>query len=199
MEAVNDGTPLPATGAGLSLENLLTAPYPAMCDNPAGTLKDGQMKSSSGSVVANAPGSASYQSMAEPMLVNLDGDAKKEAVVAFSCDAGGVTWPQHIVAYDDDWKVLGQLNLGDVAALNRPHKANVRSLSFDERLIVQIESGQTGVPDQRWYGYLSLTGGKLVLNNVTRVATGSQTGDAKPEPTPTTARGPQDPADQSAG
>lgn len=103
-------------GAPLSLSGLLSAPYPAMCQNPAGKLVDGR-KSGGGRGhvrVVTAADPAYHPKAAASRLTDLDGDGHDEIVATFDCDAGGVTWPDVVVVYRQGWRIAGVFDLGEV-------------------------------------------------------------------------------------
>lgn len=170
----NDG----GSGSALTLENLKSAPYPAMCNNPAGTLVNGKnLRGRDGNVAANMPGIGLtyYNPAAKPVLVDLTGDGRKEMVVKFDCDAGGVTWPAQIVVYGPGWKVLGNKSpnvpTGDKAEVDRWSVSGSGVHAYFEH----ATSGEV-----RWEGDITLKGGRL---NITAVDIKDGDDPTQPEPT----------------
>ncbi|MDF8262871.1 hypothetical protein [Luteipulveratus flavus] len=159
-------------GKGLTLAGLRSAPYPAMCDNPAGRLVNGKdLRGRDGNVEANMPGVGMkyYNPGSKPTLLDLTGDGRKEMVVEFFCDAGGVTWPSVIVVYGEGWKVLGSLDLGSVANADAYYgKARVSSWSVGRSGLNVTWRAFQGIDgsESRRTGVLKLRGGRPVMTNV---------------------------------
>ena len=169
----DSGSKATTSSSGLTLDGLKSAPYPAMCQNPAGTLKNGKnMRGHLGNVEANMPGVGMkyYNAGSKPALVDLTGDGRKEMVVEFFCDAGGVTWPSVIVVYGQDWKVLGTIDLAYLANKDAFYgKARVTSWSAGRSgLNVTWKAFQPleGSTDSRRTGVIRVRGGKPVMTDV---------------------------------
>lgn len=187
-------TPTPRGGAGggdaapgrtgrLSVAGLKSAPYPRMCGNPAGRLKDGKHTSPSGNVFVNAPGVMDwYNPGSAPKLVDLDRDGVKELVAEFDCDQGGVTWPTVIVVYRKGWEIVGSINLGTQREYAKPvAKAGVtRWAVAGHGLSVRWKTGESPIPTDSWRGRLVLSAGKPDLVGVTGGPVNTRTS----EPTP---------------
>lgn len=86
-----------------SKEQLKSVSVPSMCDNPAGTLKDGEL-----------PGYYVSLDYAKSKLGQIKPGGGKEAAAVFHCSQGGIGWANHIVFYSSDLKVIGHTDLASV-------------------------------------------------------------------------------------
>lgn len=110
-------TPTPVAQPAVTLDQLLTADVPSLCGHTAGTLVDGVLpglERSTGIVELKAHAAITDGTGRDPgSLVALnpapyaDGLA---AVAAFTCDQGGVEWPDQLVGYDAELNVLGTVD-----------------------------------------------------------------------------------------
>lgn len=86
-----------------SKKQLKSVSVPSMCDNPAGTLKDGEL-----------PGYYVSLDYAKSKLGQIKPGGGKEAAAVFHCSQGGIGWANHIVFYSSDLKVIGHTDLASV-------------------------------------------------------------------------------------
>ncbi|MET9232670.1 hypothetical protein [Lentzea sp. NPDC003310] len=121
------GTPQEAPKQGL--EN---AKVPSLCGHPEGTLQNGRL-----------PGITEHDGFvtSTKLVASADvtGDGKAETAAVFQCSQGGVAWPDVVVVYDDQWAVLGKVELGE---LSDAYQASVD----------QVE-GSGGKLQVRWKSY----------------------------------------------
>ena len=163
-------------GSGeLKAPDLLSAPFPAMCDNPAGRLKEGKAKVGSGNVtLMDRHVSPGYNPSAGPVGLDLDNDGDNEMVAELECDNGGVTWPSVIVVYGDDWKILGSVDLKEQPAYKGQPMSKGRVLSWNvDGNALKVKWGTTDVgpvPTIPWTGRLVLKNGEPQLVDVARGA-----------------------------
>jgi hypothetical protein len=113
-------TPTQMVLAALTLEDLMSAPVPSVCEHPAGTLVDG--------VLPGIDRMEGIVQLTSKMVMAQDGGPDPASFVAFNpaptptalaavavleCDRGGVVWPDVLVAYDYDLNVLASYNSSD--------------------------------------------------------------------------------------
>jgi hypothetical protein len=105
-----------ARGSAVTLQDLLSAPVPALCQHDAGTLVNGQLPpqdSHRGEVMIaknnDEPGN-SYK----VAFGNLTGGDNTDAAMVTDCNAGGVPWSETVQLYTAGPARLGGVNLGDL-------------------------------------------------------------------------------------
>src|SRR3954451_14664239 len=123
----------PATPRPLIPTDLLNAPIPAYCRHAAGKLVNGTLPVKNTRAAADA-GSATVLGVQntgvqntgvqntkafgiQPVLTDLNGDGADELAGVLRCSAGGVSWPDLILAYTAGRTgptLLGSLPMGDV-------------------------------------------------------------------------------------
>ncbi|MGV0779418.1 hypothetical protein [Mycolicibacterium sp. XJ775] len=106
----------PAAGRSVTLQDLLSAPVPALCQHDPGNLVNGQLPPQD-----SHPGSVRIaQRNDEPdrsykvAFGNLTGGANTDAAMVTDCSAGGVPWPETVQLYTAGPTLLGGVNLGDL-------------------------------------------------------------------------------------
>lgn len=106
----------PAAGGAVTLQELLSAPVPALCQHDPGNLVNGklpQQDSHPGQVMIakrnNQPDN-SYK----VAFGDLTGDGNIDAAMVTDCNAGGVPWPETVQLYTAGPTRLGGVNLGDI-------------------------------------------------------------------------------------
>jgi hypothetical protein len=115
--------PRPATGVGtVTMQDLLFAPVPQLCQHDAGRLVNGQLPpqdSHRGQV-----GIAKRYDEAEPSYKvafgDLTGDGNIDAAMVTDCSAGGVPWSETVQLY-----TAGPTRLGGVALSDLTHSREV--------------------------------------------------------------------------
>ncbi|WP_396926372.1 hypothetical protein [Mycolicibacterium sp.] len=110
------GSADPAAGSVVTLQQLLSAPVPALCEHDPGNLVNGtlpQQESHRGHVgIARR-----YDEPGEPYKVafgNLTGADNIDAAMVTDCSAGGVPWPETVQLYTAGPTRLGGVDLGDI-------------------------------------------------------------------------------------
>lgn len=97
----------------VSSASLLEAPVPSLCGFPAGRLSDGHL-----------PGPDGYGGvwLSEPSL-HVFGDLDRvpgvDAAAVVRCNHGGVGWPDNVVMWDSQLRVLGSFTTSDVTGGER--------------------------------------------------------------------------------
>ncbi len=106
----------PVAGGTVTLQDLLSAPVPALCEHDPGNLVNGQLPpqdSHPGQVTI-----AKRNNEADPSYKvafgNLTSGANTDAAMATDCNAGGVPWPETVQLYTAGPTLLGGVNLGDL-------------------------------------------------------------------------------------
>ncbi|MCC6830483.1 MAG: hypothetical protein IT200_03985 [Thermoleophilia bacterium] len=120
-----------------SPDELLNAPVPSACEHPAGTLVDGELPG-----IPDGEGEVVLDTSHVALGAVVPGRGTG-AVAALTCNRGGVGWPQVIVVYDRDLRLLGSLDLLAVTHGGREH---VRRLRLIGR-IAEIQVVNIGRPD----------------------------------------------------
>lgn len=139
-----------------------------------------------GQVNVNIPGLSYYNPAGHPTFVDLDGDGTKELVAEFICDAGGVSWPDVLVAYGPGWKILGSVDLGEVTPGHREHAHVTGWTTANGALSTRwVGFDGAGFNPTHWSGSLRLRGGKLALTGVTQTSVGKSTSPSKTTTTAT--------------
>jgi hypothetical protein len=117
--AVALGTPLAAAHAATPLDD---APVPSLCEHPAGTLVGGQLPG-----IPEGQGGVWLAARDRPGMIKrgrIRGAGDRAAVL--SCFRGGVSWPENIVVYDADKRILGTVRLLEVTKGGRESVARLR-------------------------------------------------------------------------
>ncbi|WP_135457742.1 hypothetical protein [Mycobacterium sp. DL99] len=115
--AIGDADPSPTPGVGtVTLQELMSAPVPALCEHEPGNLVNGQLPPQD-----SHPGSVRIaQRNDEPdrsykvAFGNLTGGSNTDAAMVTDCSAGGVPWPETVQLYAAGPTLLGGVNLGDI-------------------------------------------------------------------------------------
>jgi hypothetical protein len=108
-----------------STRQLLTAKVPSMCDNPAGTLVDGELPNVAGWV------SLDLDNTVLAPLVKRGGTG---AVATVHCNAGGIGWPDHLVFYGANGAIIGHYD-AVVLGVGGSSRASVASISVKARVV----------------------------------------------------------------
>jgi hypothetical protein len=99
----------------VTVEDLMAAPVPGLCQHEAGNLINGQLPLQDPfyGFVSVAPKSAVDDS---PMVAfgDLNGDGADDGAMVTSCSAGGVAWPATVQLYTGGPTRLGGVDLGEV-------------------------------------------------------------------------------------
>ncbi len=122
--AAPDAPPAPT----VDLDALATAPVPSLCEHPEGTLVDGALPG-----IPPENGFVALRATVEPeastdlvATTDLTGDGRPETAAVFACSQGGVNWPNVIVVYDPELRVLGAIDLGDLGESEHAEVESVR-------------------------------------------------------------------------
>lgn len=114
--AREEGQPSESSGGGaVTLDDLLSAPVPALCKHEPGHLVNGKLplqNPSRGEVVVATRSAASNDYLMT--LGDLTTDGKADGAMVVRCSAGGVPWPQTVQLYTAGPKWLGGVDLGDL-------------------------------------------------------------------------------------
>lgn len=116
-------TTVPAAQAATTLtskEQLKSVSVPSMCDNPAGTLKNGEL-----------PGYHVSLDYAKSKLGQIKPGGGMEAAAVFHCSQGGIGWADHIVFYSSDLTISGHIDLASVGV--RAGRQAVKSVSISAK------------------------------------------------------------------
>ncbi|MBN9644700.1 hypothetical protein ACFSSC_08125 [Corynebacterium mendelii] len=89
----------------MTLEDIYNAKVPAMCMHEAGTLVNGELLG-----IPEGHGMQQLDTTVPYAIGDFTGDGVDDIVVQFVCNAGGVSWPNQIVAYSDN-EPLGLLDV----------------------------------------------------------------------------------------
>ncbi|WP_182263227.1 DUF6636 domain-containing protein [Rhodococcus sp. UFZ-B548] len=113
---VSSGAAAEESGAGsVTVEDLLSAPVPALCEHEAGTLVDGRLPLQNpmygGVEIASTPSGSD-----DPFVAfgDITGDGVADGALVTFCTAGGVGWPATVQLYTEGPTLLGGIDLGDV-------------------------------------------------------------------------------------
>lgn len=98
---------------------------PSMCNNPAGKLKDGKL-----------PGYHVELNYPESKLGQIRPGGGKEAAAVFGCSQGGIGWPNHIVFYATDGKIIGHFDTASVGFA--PGRQLISSVSISKKNAVTV-------------------------------------------------------------
>ncbi|MEV6283480.1 hypothetical protein [Kribbella sp. NPDC051770] len=157
--------------SGVSAKSLLRAQAPAQCEHPSGPLVNGALPVADplmqGYVSIRLKG-VQYVSPLPLATTDLNSDGVLDTVVAFSCSAGGVTWPETIAVYGPGPTLIGSVDLGDY--VQAEHSAVDSFQVQGNRIAVRWTSYNGAAFDQqRWSGYLKLSDGKLTVTDRKRI------------------------------
>lgn len=105
---------------------------PALCGNSAGHLIDGKLpKSLHGN---NFGGRAELMRRGDGSAMgayaDINNDGKDEAVIIYSCDHGGISWPDNILVYDNDLNFIREVSVDDRTEY-QPDRSHIRALRWD--------------------------------------------------------------------
>lgn len=166
-----------------------SAQHPAMCEMPAGQLRNGKATHGRGHVLLLGPESG--QGGIAPLQGDLDDDGRPDLLVAFSCDQGAVTWPEVVVAYGAGNKVLGSYDLrNETANPEKQQHANVTYWNYTPArgdMVPGVQLGWTtyqgaGADEHHYKGTFSLVNGRLVLAGVEDTTPEKQSADSPENP-----------------
>lgn len=122
----------------IPVEALDSVWVPSLCGNQAGQLVGGKLPTSlrDPSNGTNSPAGLAHNQDGTPMgaYTDINGDGRTEAVLAYYCDKGGVTWPHTLLFYDNDLNYVGQYNdwkIGGVEA----YKSNITTMRWDDSTV----------------------------------------------------------------
>lgn len=110
---------------GVALAN---APVPALCMHEAGNVVDGELPVEQdpaapdrGFLHLNLEGALSGQ---------FDSDSPLEYVTTVRCSAGGVSWPEHLLIYDDDLSIIADIGIETLWTNEAVWRAGFTSLEW---------------------------------------------------------------------
>jgi pimeloyl-ACP methyl ester carboxylesterase len=159
-------------GTALTVTDLLNAPIPAYCQHRAGRLVNGKLplsQSGEGSMgyatVLNGNGKPF---LVRPVLTDLTRDGVPELVGVLTCSAGGVNWPDLMLAYratPQGPALLGSLSLGDVT---RREHAGVQTMTAGGGGVKLTWASYNGCCffRQTWTGTMRWMGSKLQVEGL---------------------------------
>jgi len=160
-------TVAPAAAPGpLRVSDLLNAPIPAYCQHKAGRLVNGSLPLTVSQGYATVlQGGNSHRFAVAPRLVDITGDHKVELIGVLECSAGGVSWPDLLLAYSPGPKLIGALPLGNVV---KAEHSDVTGMSVSKGTLNVSWRSYEGCCffQKTWTGQLRIVKGKLVLRNV---------------------------------
>ncbi len=106
----------PAGGGTVSLQDLLFAPVPELCQHDAGNLVNGQLppQDSHRGEVMIAKNTTESDNSYKVAFGNLTGGGNTDAAMVTDCNAGGVPWSETVQLYTAGPARLGGVNLGDL-------------------------------------------------------------------------------------
>lgn len=119
----------------IPVEALYSVWVPALCEHQAGYLVNGKLPEhlkerpmTSAHLAKNADGS--------PLgaYTDINGDGRDEAVLAYNCDRGGVSWPLNLIVYDNDLNYITHFNdwqTGQITA----QRSNISSMTWDDSAV----------------------------------------------------------------
>jgi hypothetical protein len=103
----------PPSGGVVTLQDLLSAPVPGLCQHDPGNLVNGQLPpqdSHRGPVMIATHSDNSYK----VAFGNLTGDDNTDAAMVTDCGAGGVPWSENVQLYTAGPVRLGGVDLADL-------------------------------------------------------------------------------------
>lgn len=160
----------------VTASDLLSAPVPASCNHPAGTLVGGKLPG-----IPQNQGDMQLRWLGNPAsqrkylaLGDLNGDGHTDAATVFDCNAGGVPWPDIIAFYTSGPKLLGSVRLDSINLPGHSPGENdlVNKTSYSNGAIdVSWETEQDGDPAARptlaYSATLRWNGRSIVYSNLT--------------------------------
>lgn len=122
----------------IPVEALETLWVPSLCGNDAATLVDGMLPAAAMRNVGSVPGLVRMED-GTPMgaYTDINGDGRDEAAVAYYCDMGGVSWPAHLLVYDNDLNYMTTVDFSDLGGYVQG-RGNFISLHWKDHAI-QVE------------------------------------------------------------
>jgi hypothetical protein len=106
----------PASGGAVTLQDLLSAPVPGLCQHDPGNLVNGQLPpqdSHPGQVMIAKRNTQSDNSY-KVAFGNLTGDGNTDAAMVTDCNAGGVPWSETVQLYTAGPARLGGVDIADL-------------------------------------------------------------------------------------
>ena len=139
-------SPPTALGASVTRASLAKARVPALCQHRAGRMTKGYLKDA-------APDSGGTY-LLSAKFGRIRPHRGREAVAVVGCDMGGVGWPDNLVMYSANNKVIGKLELGEILPGSRTavHAVKIKK----KRIVVQV-SGVTQRGDDDLWGTADAT------------------------------------------
>jgi hypothetical protein len=106
----------PASGGAVTLQDLLFAPVPGLCQHDPGNLVNGQLppQDSHPGQVMIAKRTTQSDNSYKVAFGNLTGDGNTDAAMVTDCTAGGVPWLETVQLYTAGPARLGGVNLDDL-------------------------------------------------------------------------------------
>lgn len=170
-------TPAPATTApgqtgGVTPTQLYSAPVPSLCHHPAGRLVNGALPGipeSQGFVALRATLDKAHPDISSG---DLNGDGKPDAAATFDCSGGGVSWPESVVLYDDQLRIIGSVNLGQYSSAEH---ASVDTLTVKYQNLIMKWSTNYGANAcvKNYLSNVRLVNGQAKVENVQRLGRAS--------------------------
>ncbi|MDU0479205.1 hypothetical protein QVA66_08120 [Staphylococcus chromogenes] len=122
----------------IPVETLMSLQLPSLCGHQAGQLVNGELPKN----LRTAPGAAPNANAklvkhadGTPLgaYTDINGDGKDEAVVAYSCVLGGVSWPERVLIYDNDLNFLAEFK--DWPEPHTPQRSHIRDIQWQENSV----------------------------------------------------------------
>ena len=162
--------------AGVTANDLLSAPVPAVCTHKAGKLVSGVqpgIPEIHGSMqLAWLHGGAKAKA-AFTAFGDLNGDGTGDAVTLLDCNAGGVAWPQVIAFYSPGPTLLGWAYLNDfnLPGIQPQENAFARQITYhnggiDIEWSTQEEGDPAAISSLDYSAILRLSGHKIVASDL---------------------------------
>ncbi len=106
----------PASGGAVTLQDLLAAPVPGLCQHDPGNLVNGQLppQDSHRGQVMIAKRTTQSDNSYKVAFGNLTGDGNTDGAMVTDCNAGGVPWSETVQLYAPGPARLGGVDLGDL-------------------------------------------------------------------------------------
>jgi hypothetical protein len=161
-----------AANRAITIQDLLSAPVPALCQHPAGRLRKGSLPGlgpTDGYLEIDTHAGATA-----PVLADLTGDGIRDAAAVIGCSAGGVSWPDSVVFYGPGTKLLG---VADLSAVHPAEHANVTTLALSGGDVRVAWSTTEGCCFQAtsWTARLHWNGTRFVIADAKQVGGVSRT------------------------
>ncbi|WP_146073552.1 hypothetical protein [Amycolatopsis sp. CA-126428] len=151
-------------------KRLYSAPVPSLCEHPAGTLVDGALPG-----IPDNQGVVELAAKGEPENVidnlaigDITSDGVPEMAAVFDCSQGGVSWPEYVVVYSAEEKILGAIDLGDVALGEQVEHAGIERLksSDDKFLLAFTTYNGAAFCVKKWSAELRWDGHSVTMQNL---------------------------------